>query len=350
MQNPLVGSSPTVADALTAYLSSIVVEEPGESASPGAIRPQTFEQYTRDAVNICELMGDMLLKDLTTMKAETRLRSLIDVKAGTGFTKARTAKGTLNRALRHAVRLDVLRHNPMTAVQIPRPPRATPVAPSQNDLGVLRAALHGWVYDPERSGPKGDPRSIVIIELMLATGMRIGEVLALRWKDIDFAESLISVNGTLIERGPARRQDTPKTSRSRRVLHLLPYIHKMLMDLKQSRGASLAPFPTSPVFATRTGRWVTSSDLRRQLRSATAWAQKHAGTARFETKIHPHAMRKAVATAIAWIDGVEAAAEQLGHSDTRVTSAHYLMPRAVTTNRSNALASLAPKLPKTSAH
>ena len=52
----------------------------------------------------------------------------------------------------------------------------------------------------------------------MLTGMRRGEVLALRWSDVDLAADSISVTGSLQGTGPEPRRDQPKTRQSRRTI------------------------------------------------------------------------------------------------------------------------------------
>jgi integrase len=56
--------------------------------------------------------------------------------------------------------------------------------------------------------------------LFAMTGMRRGEVLGLRWKDIDIERGLVSIRQTVLNVGGARVFSTPKTARSRRVVAL----------------------------------------------------------------------------------------------------------------------------------
>ena len=63
-------------------------------------------------------------------------------------------------------------------------PRQETKALRVEDLIEIRAAVRRWV-NADRPGPKATGDMADIIDLMLATGCRIGEVLALRWSDLD---------------------------------------------------------------------------------------------------------------------------------------------------------------------
>lgn len=60
----------------------------------------------------------------------------------------------------------------------------------------MRSAAAAWLNKP-RPGPRSSTDMVDMFELMLATGARIGEVLALRWRDIDLAAGLVEINGTI---------------------------------------------------------------------------------------------------------------------------------------------------------
>ncbi len=83
------------------------------------------------------------------------------------------------------------------------------------------------------AGAKGDVKHFGIT-LSLYTGLRIGELLALKWSDVDFAAGCISVNRTCRdswENGNyVKLFSTPKTASSVRVI---PVPRKLLADLKK---------------------------------------------------------------------------------------------------------------------
>lgn len=57
-----------------------------------------------------------------------------------------------------------------------------------------------------------------LYRLLLATGLRIGEALALNWSDIDFSEKLVNVTKTTLQSREV--QDSPKTKGSNRIISL----------------------------------------------------------------------------------------------------------------------------------
>ena len=78
-----------------------------------------------------------------------------------------------------------------------------------------------------------------IFEVMLWTGMRVGEITGLRWCDIDLDEETISVNHTLVyyDRGPAKgcgfAVNTPKTKAGERIIPMLPKVKEAFIREKE---------------------------------------------------------------------------------------------------------------------
>lgn len=75
------------------------------------------------------------------------------------------------------------------------------------------------------------------IVLCLYTGLRIGELLALSWKDIDLEKGILTVSKTCrdgnINGKHVRISDTPKTENSRRQIPLSKTLVKMLKEMKK---------------------------------------------------------------------------------------------------------------------
>lgn len=101
------------------------------------------------------------------------------------------------------------------------------------------------------------------------TGMREGELLGLRWRDIDLAASSLTVAHTLThDRQHRLVLDTPKTARSRRTLPLTSGAVDALVrqqevdDLRRSEDAGWNP--EGFVFTTTTGTPINPSNLLRR--------------------------------------------------------------------------------------
>ena len=113
----------------------------------------------------------------------------------------------LSSALAQAVRWEMIQTNPAKAVRPPRIERAELTIPQPDEVRAILTASDGtWLHLP--------------ILLAATTGMRRGEVFALRWRDVDLDAGLIRVTGSLQRVGGKQKVVEPKTSRSRRTVAL----------------------------------------------------------------------------------------------------------------------------------
>ena len=220
-------------------------------------------------------------------------------------------------ALGLAVRYDALARNPVRETKRLRKPPAKVKALSVADIAAVREAVRAWRRDDGLPGPKPDGQLEQIVEVMLGSSARIGEVLALRKCDIDATRTpaRLRICGTIVSpKGVATyRQEHPKTSSSVRTVAVPSFAAEAL----RHRLVAVAGEPEDALlFASRNGTPLTTNNVRRRLRAALADAQVEGVT--------PHAFRRTVATVLSRDGSTELAAEMLGHSSVEITKAHYI--------------------------
>ncbi|WP_460795986.1 site-specific integrase [Microbacterium sp. GXF0217] len=146
-----------------------------------------------------------------------------------------------------------------------------------------------------------------LVDILLGTGCRPGEALALRWDDLDLDGGWVSITATVarIEGEGLIRQEHPKSDASNRRLALPRFV----LDALTSRRVHAY---CEWVFPSAVGglRWPETV--------RTHWNGALKGTA--VSWMTPKDCRKAVATLL----GIEDAQHQLGHADAGVTSRHYV--------------------------
>lgn len=230
-----------------------------------------------------------------------------------------------------AARRDAIPLNPMRDTS----KRATDAeevrALTLEEVAQLRDNIATWSGSNRMGPPRGDDLP-ELIEVLIGTGVRIGEALALRWEDIDLDSDVptLLVSGTATTvRNKLIRQNHTKTAAGRRRLALPDYV----VDALRRQQARDLPAEDGLVFPSARGGIRSPDNVRRQLRQARGdgldW-------------VTPHALRKTTATVIAEVNGPDAAADQLGHSDGRTTARFYVDRRHRIIDNRNALARLAP--------
>lgn len=115
----------------------------------------------------------------------------------------------LHEALRQAVRWQLLSANPCDAVEAPTPERREMASADADETARLLSAAEGTtLYVP--------------IMVAVTTGLRRGELLALRWRDVDLEGGRLFVTRTVEEVKGELRFKEPKTEKSRRQIRLSP--------------------------------------------------------------------------------------------------------------------------------
>lgn len=281
------------------------------------LTPATIRRYRSIiAVKINRHVGAIRVSEATV----PRLQRIIDDTDSTA--QARMLGVVLTGMLDLAVRHGAIKDNPAKHLRLPQQTRHEVKAPTLDDLATLMNCLKTYdAVPPYRDTSLRDLSDIAA--MMLATGARIGEVLALQWDDINIEAWTLTIQATIASvPGQGLIRQRPKTQSSVRTLALPEFIRPMLANRLQ--GALVKWIFTS---ASGGPRW--PENIRNQWRdavrgSAVEW-------------IGPHDLRKAVATLL----GTEGAKEQLGHAHIGVTDKHYIEKKTLRPDQTSVLDSFA---------
>lgn len=105
--------------------------------------------------------------------------------------------------------MEVLSRNVASVIKPPKVEAHEVECLAADQIGVVLAKLEGRVLQP-------------IAALALATGLRRGEILALRWRDVDMDSAILRVEHSLEETKAGLRFKAPKTRHGRRTISLPP--------------------------------------------------------------------------------------------------------------------------------
>jgi integrase len=146
-------------------------------------RPKTYEQYAMSArLYIKPGLGKQALSDLTVPMVQAFLNGLL--KDGHYIRTVQIARTTLSAALTRAQREELVNRNVARLVELPQyvPKEVKPWSPDEARQFLATAA---------------DDRLFMAFALLLFYGLRCGEVLGLRWSDLDREKSVIHVRQQL---------------------------------------------------------------------------------------------------------------------------------------------------------
>ena len=194
----------TPRQTLDQYLESWLAKEKHE------VEPSSYIRYMRVVrTHLIGQLGHNSLARLTAHQVQAFYARKLD--EGASASSVRYMHVVLHSALDDAVRLGILPRNVTDYVTIPRLRRQEIKPLSEEQARLLLEAAQGHRYE-------------ALYILGLATGMRRGELLALRWEDVQFGDASVQVNATLQVTPEGYKLAKPKTSKSRRRIALSPRV------------------------------------------------------------------------------------------------------------------------------
>lgn len=206
---------------------------------------QKHYRYVLD-VHLLPHFGTMRLCEITRERIQSFLAAKFRV--GLSWKTVKHIRGVLGRALSTAEDWGYITQNAALKTQLPR-------RPLQRHPGlVLTPRQISDVIDQLKEPARS------IAALLVLTGLRIGELLALRWKCIDLTTRTLRIAETVYD----GHFDTPKTQRSARVIPVSEEARRILGGLQRADSQ-----PEQLVFKTASGTPLNRHNLlRRHLRPA----------------------------------------------------------------------------------
>jgi len=191
--------------------------------------------------------GGMRLNEITEEEVEAYAaakRAAPLREGGLGATSVNKTLSTMEAILRTAVRYRRINRDPVDGYRVP----GSGYVAAHMDTAASMSALLDAAEARDRRGRLRHGHGRALLATLLFAGLRIGEALALTWRDIDLA------NGRL-------RVRDGKTENARRTVYLLPPLREELSELKARRD----PERSALVFGTARGRADSASNVRRRI-------------------------------------------------------------------------------------
>ena len=215
-------------------------------------RPATYALYEMTArLYLKPALGAAPLARLSASRVQTFLNG--QLAAGQSIRQVQVMRTVLSSALTRAMREELLMRNVARLAELP---------------AWERQEITPWTVDEARAfltAAHTDPFYPAFV-LLLLYGLRRGEVLGLRWVDVDLEDTQIRIRQQIGRVNGELRIGPVKTSAGRRELPMLPLAADMLSIRRQAQAADLAELgrawqDNGLVFTTRTGQPVEPRNL-----------------------------------------------------------------------------------------
>ncbi len=172
----------------------------------GTVRESTFSRDKYLAINhIKPSIGRIKLKNVSALHLQSLYRDRLN--SGLSGSTVQKMHHVVHKVLDQALKWNLIPRNPSDGVKAPTPmPKEMHPLSAQKARQLLAAA-------------RGD-RFEALYVLAVHTGMRSGELLGLKWDDVDLDRSTVRVRRTLTRKGTGYVLGEPKTKQSRRTVRL----------------------------------------------------------------------------------------------------------------------------------
>lgn len=248
------------------------------------------------ALRVCEVVAPVVDRVISAIKAKSPSR-------------ARTAKIVVSQIMGFAARQGAITVNPVREVgRIDSVPKSKPRALTEQERAQWLA-----IVDGDERAQRWDLPDLT--RMMLATGCRIGECLAIGWEEVDLDAGTVDVRWRLVRRvgvGLLRLLSTKTGAKGESALPLPTWA----VELLRRRRALIGP-TVEAVFPDSLGGWRDPSNVRRVWRHVRDDAEMKG--------LVSHTLRKTVAS---FLDDADVSArkisDQLGHAKVSMTQDRYL--------------------------
>lgn len=273
--------------AATAWLASV----------HGEVAATTYASYERGVRNhIVPALGGLLLRECKTSRLNNYFKQLRA--NGMSAHYRRSLRYVLHGIMSHAITEDALEHNPVSAMPKITGGNTRP----KTTLTVDQLGMFLDILDGDRHTRRADLPDFM--RFLLGTGVRYGEALAVRWRDLNLTDSTVTIdgrkvppqsvwiNGNLVEvKGEGVLRHPGKTAAANRMVGLPAFLSSLLLVRRD-----IDAYDDDPVFPTGMAGWRAPTNVQRAVRNFRERAVRDGGDPAVFANFTTHVSRRTVLT------------------------------------------------------
>lgn len=322
-----IGPDSYVRDVVALWWAALERKVEAGKRSPGTAR--TYRVYVDSLV--LPRLGNLRVREVTVGRVDAVLQAAVAEK---GASAAKTTRAIISNVMGLAAHRDAIDANPTReAEEIETPDKEPARALTLNEVASMRGKLRHDRRAQARDLPD-------LVDMMLATGLRIGEVCAITWDSLDLANRTVEVRGVVIRvTGEGLTIKTHASNKTKhRTLTLPRWAVAMLMDRQLNRKDNeWGVVFTSPKGFLRDPS-NTNADLKEVLMKEI---RSESGKLLFPPmpEVTSHILGRKTVLTLMNLAGLpaSAAADQAGHAKVSMTQDHYFGRRVLDTGAADVL-------------
>lgn len=246
-----LGPNPTFSTLLDYFVTKV---------SAPRVAATTMTTYKKQAATLTAMAGSRPVRAWGKAEAQVLTTDLFEKHS---HDYAMGCKRLARRAMGEAIDLGYLASNPFDRVSAPhRPERTFRTLDLEDHRKLVREAL------------EGEYRHGVAVALLFTNALRVSEVLGLRWEDIDYDNSTLTIARSvayLDGHGPLVKDPKTKATKGQRhlpkMLHApLRKLHKQQLERRLALGPYLDPEGDGFVFVGTRGQLVNRQAIGKEIR------------------------------------------------------------------------------------
>lgn len=212
----------------------------------GSVADDWLEQYkntvrsstllkvkTQFKLHIIPAFGDMQIAEITNNDVQRVVNDW-----STEYTKYREFKNNVSRVFKYAMYQNLVDKNSVDAIIVPKPKESTDdIADNFYEKDELKKFMGAITND----------KILITMRLLAFTGLRKGELLGLRWTDINMTDKTLHVQRAVTRGENGLEFGQPKNKQSNRVIDIDPLTLKIVKHWKTAQKAELLKLGLKPV-------------------------------------------------------------------------------------------------------